>query len=154
MGTKELAVNPYLGYEIALLVVVLYGAVIYALYRTGRLGPGKPLSMFGPALMIKTQRGRSALDRWGRIQRFWTRVSDLGIALAAVAMGVIVALLLVGAILSTRLSPAQAPSVTEAVGIPGINPFIPISYGIIALVVGIVLHELSHGVVASPRTSE
>ena len=140
--------NPYLGYEIALAVVFLYALIVYALYRTGHLGPERPLSLFGPALMIKTQRGRSALDRWGRFKRFWTPVSDLGIALAVVAMGVIVALLLFGAIVSTRLSPAQAPSVTEAVGIPGINPFIPISYGIIALVVGIVLHELSHGVVA------
>ncbi len=58
--------NPYLGYEIVLLLVALYAFVIYALQRAGRLGPGKPLSMFGPALMIKTQRGRAALDRWGR----------------------------------------------------------------------------------------
>jgi membrane-associated protease RseP (regulator of RpoE activity) len=141
-------VNPYLGYEIALLVVVLYAVVVYVLYATGRLGHDRTLSLFGPALMIKTQRGRSALDRWARFKRFWTGVSDLGIALAVLAMGVILALLVFGAIVSTRLSPAQAPSVTEAVGIPGINPFIPIGYGIIALVVGIVLHELSHGVVA------
>ena len=140
--------NPYLGYEIALLVVVLYAAVVYVLYRSGRLGPDKALTLFGPALMIKTQRGRSALDRWARFKRFWTAMSDLGIALSVLAMGVIVALLVFGAVVSTRLTPSQAPSVTEAVGLPGINPFIPIGYGIIALVVGIVLHELSHGVVA------
>jgi len=141
-------VDPYFGYEIALAVVLLYALVVYGLYRTGRLGPDRALSLFGPALMIKTQRGRSALERWGRFKRFWTVVSDIGIGLAVLAMAVILGLLVLGAIVSFRISAAQAPTVNEAVGLPGINPFIPITYGIIALAVGIVLHELSHGVVA------
>ncbi len=140
--------DPYLGYAIAAAAVVVYGAVVYALWRSGRVGPDRSLSLLGPALMLKTGRGRAALDRWGRFVRFWTVVSDLGIALAALAMGVIVAVLVFGAVVSTRLSAAQAPPVSEAIGLPGINPVIPIGYGIVALVVGVVLHELSHGVVA------
>jgi len=141
-------VDPYLGYEITLLVILLYALVVYGLYRAGRLGPDRALSLFGPALMIKTQRGRSALDRWGRFKRFWTVVSDIGIGLAVLAMALIMGLLVLGAIVSFRISAAQAPTVNEAIGLPGINPFIPITYGIIAIAVGIVLHELSHGVVA------
>ncbi len=140
--------NPYLGYEIAVAAVVVYGLVVYALWRSGRVGPDRNLTLFGPALMLKTGRGRAALDRWGRFVRFWTGVSDLGVALAAIAMAAIVALLLVGAVVSTRITAAQAPPVTEALGLPGINPVIPLGYGILALVVGIVLHELCHGVVA------
>ncbi|MGD0588899.1 MAG: site-2 protease family protein [Thermoplasmata archaeon] len=148
MGTPELAVNPYLVYEIVLLLVTLYAFVIYALHRAGRLGPGKPLSMFGPALMIKTQRGRAALDRWGRFRRFWTGAGDLGIGLAIIAMATILALLVLDAIFSFQLNASNAPPISEALGLPGINPIIPIGYGILALVVGIVLHELCHGVVA------
>ena len=140
--------DPYLGYEIAAAVVVLYAAIVYVLHETGRLGPNRTLSLFGPALMIKTQRGRSALERWGRFKRFWTAAADLGIALAVVAMATIFALLVFGAVESFRLTAASAPPVTEAIGLPGINPIIPIGYGILALVVGIVLHELAHGVVA------
>ena len=140
--------NPYFGYEIALAVVVAYGVIVYALYRSGRIGPDRPVSLLGPALMIKTTRGRSALDRWGRFRRFWTRVSDLGIALAVVAMGVILGLLVLDAVISVHLNASTAPPVTEALGLPGINPIIPIGYGIVALVVGVVLHELAHGVVA------
>lgn len=140
--------NPYLGYEIALAAIVLYAFVVYALYRTGRIGPDKPLSLLGPALMIKTQRGRTALDRWGRFRRFWSAVGDLGIALAAIAMATIIGLLVLGAVASFKLTAAQAPPVSEAIGLPGINPIIPVGYGILALVVGIVLHELSHGVMA------
>ncbi|HTT73798.1 MAG TPA: site-2 protease family protein [Thermoplasmata archaeon] len=140
--------DPYLGYEIAALVVVAYGVIVALLYRSGRMGPDRTLSLFGPALMIKTRRGLAALDRWGRFRRFWTRVGDLGITLAAIAMVGILALLVVDAILSFRIAPSAAPSVNEALGIPGINPIIPIGYGIVALVVGIVLHELMHGVIA------
>jgi membrane-associated protease RseP (regulator of RpoE activity) len=141
-------VDPYLGYEIALVLVLAYGAVVYLLWRNGRLGPDRALSLFGPALMSKTQRGRSFLDRVGRPGRFWSRLADVGIVLGAIAMVTIVATLILGAIASFRLSPAQAPSPAEAVGLPGINPIIPLSYGIVALVVGIVVHELFHGFVA------
>jgi membrane-associated protease RseP (regulator of RpoE activity) len=141
-------VDPYLGYEIALAAVVVYGLVVYLLWRNGRIGADRSISLLGPALMLKTGRGRAALDRWGRFVRFWTWVSDIGVALAALAMVAIVGLLVVGAIVSTHLTAAQAPSVSEAIGLPGINPIIPVGYGILALVVGIVLHELSHGVVA------
>ncbi len=140
--------DPYLGYEIALLVIAAYGAAVYALWRAGKIGADRALTLMGPALMIKTKRGRSALERWARFRRFWTAVSDLGIALAALAMAGIVVLLLVDAVLALRLNAATAPPVTEALGLPGINPIIPVGYGILALVVGVVLHELSHGVVA------
>jgi membrane-associated protease RseP (regulator of RpoE activity) len=141
-------VNPYLGYEIALLAVLVYGAIVYALWQGGYIGAESTLSLLGPALMIKTKRGRSALDRWGRFVRFWTAASDVGILLAAGAMVLIFVLLVFGAVESTRLTPATAPSPTMALGLPGINPVIPIGYGIVALVVGVVLHELSHGIVA------
>jgi membrane-associated protease RseP (regulator of RpoE activity) len=141
-------VNPYLGYEIAVAAVAVYGLVVYALWHGGRIGVDRSVSLFGPALMLKTGRGRAALDRWGRFVRFWSAASDVGITLAVIAMGVIVGLLVFGAAVSTRLTPAQAPSPLEAVALPGINPIIPLGYGIVALVVGIVLHELSHGVVA------
>ncbi len=140
--------NPYLGYEIALLLVVAYGVIVYAMYRAGWIGPDHPLTLLGPALMIKTKRGRSAIERWSRFHRFWTVAGDVGIALAAIAMAGIIVLLVIDAFLSLRLNAASAPSVNEALGIPGINPIIPIGYGILALVVGVVLHELAHGVVA------
>lgn len=138
----------FLGYEIAVAVVLIYAVAVYALWRTGRIGPDRAFTLLGPALMIKTKHGRSALDRWGRFVRFWTAASDLGILLAAAAMSVIVVLLLFGAIESLRLTPSTAPSPATALGIPGLNPVIPLGYGLIALVVGIVLHELCHGVVA------
>ncbi len=145
--------DPYLGYEIAAAVIAAYLVLVVVLGRAGYIAPNRVVSFFGPALMIKTQRGRAAIDRWARFRRFWTAVSDLGVALAVVAMVTIVLLLLLDAFVSLRVPSSQAPSPQEALGLPGINPIIPLGYGIVALVVGIVLHELSHGVIAAPRGS-
>ena len=135
-------------YAIALGLVALYAAAVIALYRLGRLGPDRALSLFGPALMIKTKRGRELLDRVGRFRRFWTPAADVGIFLAAAAMAIVLIVLILDAIIALRIPASAAPSPAEALGIPGINPIIPIGYGIVALVVGVVLHELLHGVVA------
>ncbi len=140
--------NPLLGWEIALFLVLVYAVVLIALYRTGRLGPERALSLFGPALMIKTRRGRGWLDRVGRFRRLWTTVADVGIVLSALTMLVVVVVLAFDAVAALRVSAANAPSPAEALGIPGINPLIPVTYGLVALVVGIVLHELFHGIVA------
>jgi membrane-associated protease RseP (regulator of RpoE activity) len=133
---------------IVLAVFAAYFGALFFLYRTGRIGPERTFSFFGPALMIKTRRGRTWLDRAGRFQTFWSAVADLGVILAALAMITIVLLLAWEGVLATRIPASAAPSPTEALGIPGLNPIIPLGYGIVALAVGIVLHELAHGVVA------
>jgi membrane-associated protease RseP (regulator of RpoE activity) len=133
---------------IVLAVFAAYFGVLYYLYRTGRVGPERTFSFFGPALMIKTRKGRTWLDRAGRFRTFWSVIGDLGVLLAALAMIVIVLLLLWEGVLATRIPASAAPSPSEALGIPGLNPIIPLGYGIVALAVGIVLHELAHGVVA------
>lgn len=136
------------GWVIAGLVVLAYAVVVYVLWRLGWIGRERTLSMFGPALMIKTKRGREYIDRVGRRERLWSAAGDLAIVLALVAMVAMIVLLVIDAVVSLRVSASQAPSVQEALGIPGINPIIPIGYGIAALVVGVVLHELFHGFVA------
>ena len=136
------------GWTIALVLVLAYAAAVFVLYRLKRLGPDRALSLFGPALMIKTRRGRGALDRIGRFRRFWSVAGDLGILLAGIAMVVIVAVLVLDAIIATQIPASAAPSPQEALGIPGLNPIIPLGYGLVALIVGVVLHELLHGVVA------
>jgi membrane-associated protease RseP (regulator of RpoE activity) len=133
---------------IVVLLIVAYLAVVLSLRRAGRLGPERSLSLFGPALMMKTQRGRGWLDRVGRFRRFWSVAGDLGVLLAAVAMVLIVGLLIWEGLLATQIPASAAPAPQTALGIPGINPIIPIGYGLVALVVGIVLHELAHGIVA------
>ena len=129
-------------------MVLAYAIVVYVLWRAGWIGKERTLSLFGPAVMIKTRRGREFIDRVGRRARAWSIAGDIAILLSVIAMGAMVVLLLIDAIVSLHTSAASAPSVQEALGIPGLNPIIPIGYGIIALVVGVALHERFHGFVA------
>ncbi len=132
--------------------MVVSAGIVYALYRLGLIGPDKTLALLGPALMIRTQRGRAFLDRVGRHQRAWTVIADIGLILAFVAMAVIVAALVFDAAIALTIPPSSAPPATELLGLPGINPIIPITYGIIALIVGVVVHELFHGFVARSQS--
>ena len=143
-----MALSPLDGWLIAAALIAVYAAAVVALYMKGWLGPDRTFSLFGPALMVKTRRGRGMLDRVGRFQRFWSAVGAFGVALAAAAMGVVVLVLALDAIVATQIPASAAPSPAEALGIPGINPIIPLGYGVIALIVGIVFHELAHGVLA------
>ncbi len=136
------------GWTIALVLVVVYAVVLLILYKLRWIGPERALSLYGPALMLKTKRGRDALDRIGRARRFWTIAADVGIALAALSMVTIVVVLALDAVVALQIPASAAPSPQEALGIPGINPIIPVGYGLIALVLGVVLHELAHGIVA------
>ncbi|MCI4369239.1 MAG: site-2 protease family protein [Thermoplasmata archaeon] len=136
------------GGAIVLLLIALYAGAVWALRRSGRIGKDRALSFFGPALMLKTRRGQSFLDRLGRYRRFWSVAGDIGIALAISAMALIVGLLVLGAFYVRQVPASAAPSPQEALGLPGINPIIPLGYGLVALIVGVVLHELCHGVVA------
>jgi membrane-associated protease RseP (regulator of RpoE activity) len=138
----------WVGWAIAAVLIVLYAIVVVVLYRGKRIAPEKPLSLLGPLLMTKTKRGLGLLDRLGRFKRFWSGAGDLGILMAGLAMVAIVVVLLIEAVLAFGLGAARAPTPTEALGLPGINPFIPLGYGLVAIVIGIVIHEMFHGIVA------
>jgi membrane-associated protease RseP (regulator of RpoE activity) len=136
------------GVLIFLALLAAYAGIVYILYKLGRIGPERALTLFGPALMMKTRKGRGWLERMGRFRRFWSVVADLGLLLAGIAMVLIVSLLVWEGFLVTQIPASAAPSPQEALGLPGINPIIPLGYGLVAIVVGIVLHELAHGIVA------
>jgi membrane-associated protease RseP (regulator of RpoE activity) len=130
-------------------VILAYAVAVYLLYAKGWIGKDKPLTLLGPALMIKTERGRDMLERVAySAKRFWNWFGDAGIVLAIVAMAGMALLLIWEAVKVLSIPASAAPSPSEALALPGINPFIPVGYGIVALVVAVVLHELCHGILA------
>src|SRR5437867_1456186 len=73
---------------------------------------------------------------------------DLSIVLVALTMVGITALLVWEAILVQNIPPDRAPSPEMLLGIPGINPIIPLGYGIFALAIAVGIHEFMHGILA------
>ncbi len=128
-------------------ILILLGAwitIVVYLYKRGWIKKEGSISLFGPALMIKTKRGKKFIERVGK-NKFWKHYGNFGVALSFIIMAIVFFLLIWQAYIVTTLPPSRAPSPQEAIGLPGINPIIPVGYGILALVVAVVLHEFSHG---------
>ncbi len=107
------------------------------------------LTAWGPVLLWKTQRGRDLIDRIARRRRFWRGYGNFSIALVGIAMPVMVGLLVwESSLVTSSAIRANPPSPVEYLGLPGINPIIPVGYGIFALVVAIILHEFAHGILS------
>jgi membrane-associated protease RseP (regulator of RpoE activity) len=102
-------------------------------------------------ILIHTPFGLELFDKvakW-RIARFYARFNTyLMPAITALAIFLIVGALMV------MFANAQAREGVRGVGpaanllIPGLNPFLPITYGLAALVITIIIHEAGHGIVA------
>lgn len=60
----------------------------------------------------------------------------------------IMALLIWEASLVTNIPADQAPTLDMLVGLPGINPLIPLWYGILAIAIGVAVHEIGHGIMS------
>src|SRR5437867_559135 len=132
--------------------IVLWSLVLYALQRRGLLEPrglqpSPPPA--GPFLMWKTVRGRQWIDRLARPARFWRFFGDLAIVLVGITMvGTTLLLLWEATLVQSSAGRGNPPSPELLLGLPGVNPIIPLGYGICGLAVAIILHEYSHGILA------
>ena len=104
---------------------------------------------FGMILMVRTGRGKKALEKVSKPRKFWRAYGEVSLwvcwgAMIVVALGIILAI--VSAIMYGNQT--EARPVTELVAIPGLSPIIPLGYGIIAFVVCLVIHEYGHGIQA------
>ena len=129
------------------LVVAVWTAIIQVLERRGILAKRNLVAM-GPFLMVKTRRGRDFIDRTSRFRRVWRAFGDLSIVIVGLTMVGITALLVWEATLVGNIPPDRAPSPELLLGIPGLNPVIPLGYGIFALVIAVGIHEFFHGILA------
>jgi len=127
--------------------VLVYWLVIHYLDKRGLLERYN-ISAHGPLLMIRTRRGQKLLDTLARPRWLWRVYADTGIPLMVLGMLLMTATLLFFDFLLMTNPPA--PTVLNEprnlLLIPGLNEFIPLGYGLVALFVTLVVHELSHAV--------
>lgn len=133
------------GLLIALLVIAAYLVIAFILNKKKVLAKFN-MSMWGPFIMWRTKRGRDLIDKLAKPTRFWKGYAALGKGIVVVVMIAIMALLIWEAFLVSNIPADQAPSLDMLIGIPGINPIIPIGYGILGLVVAVIIHEFAHGI--------
>ena len=113
----------------------------------------KRVSFSWGILMLRTRRGLNVLDRFSKF-RITKPLAWVMLFLLPLCAGVAIFLIL--RIISVYLSPVGPEAVSYARSIPplsnillpGVNPYVPLVYGWIAVVVAVVVHEVSHGVIA------
>jgi membrane-associated protease RseP (regulator of RpoE activity) len=105
------------------------------------------VSPYGPALLIKTQAGVKTIEKVSKL-KFWDYfISFFYYAMPVLAVATVI-LLVYEAILVVSIPKSAAPSLSYALALPGINPAIPVGFGIVGLIVAVALHEASHGIAA------
>jgi len=100
---------------------------------------------YGPMVMYKTKLGTRLMERWCIYTRFWRFFGTLSLVISAVLMGMMVFMMVIG--ISNLPSNLSAPGLglEYALAIPGLNPLLPIWYGILGLAISMIIHELAHG---------
>jgi membrane-associated protease RseP (regulator of RpoE activity) len=79
--------------------------------------------------------------------RFWRGYGNIAIGIVMVFMFVMFALLVWQSFIVVRIPPGVIQP-QQMLGIPGVNPVIPLWYGIFGLAVAMLVHEFAHGILA------
>ncbi len=139
------------GFLIFFSVVFIYFVVTYILYKKDILKKYN-ISLYGPALLLRTMRGKDFIKKIASKKRFWKAFGSFGIVFCFVLMILMVIILIWQAWTVLGFTPEQRaaiPGPEIALVLPGINPILPleyIGYILLALVVAIIAHEFSHGI--------
>ncbi|MCM1986952.1 site-2 protease family protein [Methanococcoides seepicolus] len=131
---------------------LVYWAIISILDKKGILERYN-ISTYGPVLMIRTVRGQALLDILARPKRSWRTFANIGIVLMFVGMFAMFFIIILSDIAmlasigeNTLPEPGKFNEARNIFLIPGVNEFIPLTWGVIALLVTLVVHEFSHAI--------
>lgn len=135
------------GYLIALIVLLSWIAVLIVGQKL-KFWEKIHCQLMGPFLMVKTVKGRQFIDRLARRKRFWIMYGRISVIVTIGSMIALTLLLTWEATLVFMIPSEYAPTPEMMIGIPGLNPFIPIWYGILGIAVAIIIHEFAHGILS------
>ena len=128
-------------------IVAIFAVWVILLYIVKKKGGKYGMDIAGPLLMWKTERGKKFIDKIAK-KDIWKKYGNAAILISVAAMIFTTLLIMWNVVIAFKIPPRAAPSPRLILGIPGINPIIPIGYGVIALAIAIIVHEFSHGILA------
>ncbi|UCF49002.1 MAG: site-2 protease family protein [Thermoplasmatales archaeon] len=133
-------------------IVFLYFLFVYILHKKEILKKYN-ISLYGPALLLRTTKGINFLKKISSKKRFWKAYGSSGLVFCFICMIIFVLFFLWQFTFVIGLTPEERatllPGAEFYVILPGINPILPIEYLfyiILALIVAIIVHEFSHGI--------
>ena len=138
-----------------LLIFVIYSFLIIALDQK-KLLKKYNITAYGPIIMVRTQRGQGLLEYLARVKRFWKVYANIGLPMMVMCMAFMFLMLIFQAYIVVinytryqELPPHELTDPRAMLIIPGVNPMLPLDWAvwiIIGMVVAIIAHEFSHGI--------
>ncbi len=130
-----------------LAIFAIYWASVEYLKKKRYLEKAK-ITAYGPILMIRTFRLNKFIERLAKFRKFWRIFADVGLILIFVGMVFMffVIVFVDYVMLTSPPQPSEFTSLRAALLLPGINPFIPLVWGLIGLIVTLIVHEFSHAI--------
>jgi len=134
-------------------VILIYAGIVFLFYKKGVLKKHN-ISFYGPALMWRTEKGIQFLKNRAKHERFWKIYGNTSIIFSFITMVLMTALMIMTAWLVFGFTTAQRnalPGPEVALVLPGINPILPLEYLgyiLLGLIIAIMVHEFSHGILA------
>lgn len=99
-------------------------------------------------IMWRTDWGKDFIENLSQYRTFWKRVGDVWVVTVFAIMIFMFLLLVWQATLAWQIPKSASVSPKMMIGLPGLNPVIPLWYGILALGIAMVIHEFSHGILS------
>ncbi len=134
------------GYLVLLILLAIYVPVYLWVWKNPEAAERLHLAKYGPALMIKTRLGIGLMGRLGRFTRFWRAFGFFSKVTSAVLLFLMMYMVVVALMNLPSTIGNRSIGIEYAFAIPGFNPILPLSYGIVALVFAMVVHEMAHGI--------
>ena len=133
-------------YVVLLILFVIY-VPIYLYVRKSEKAREAGFVTWGPTIMIKTSWGLRMMDRIGKRTKLWNAFGAFSLLVSFLLMVTIIAILAIDvSLLPEMISSGTSMGLEYALAIPGLNPMLPLVYGIIGLIIAMVVHELAHGI--------
>ena len=131
----------------AIIIFAAYWSLVEILKAKGVLEK-RNITAIGPILMIRTKKGLNFLEKVAKPRKFWRTLATVGIPSIFVGMFfmLILVLLMDYKLITSPPKPSPLTSPRNVLLIPGINQYIPLVWGLIGLIVTLVVHEFSHGI--------
>lgn len=130
---------------IVLLILLAIYIPIYIYVRKSEKAHEKGIVPYGPLVMFRTEWGLKMMDRIGKHKKFWNFFGLISVLVSFVLMAVIISIVVIDMALLPAAMTSSGLGIEYALAIPGLNPMLPLVYGIIGLVFAVVIHELAHG---------
>jgi membrane-associated protease RseP (regulator of RpoE activity) len=139
------------GLTIFLSIILIYIIVVYILHKKDILKKYN-ISFYGPGLLLRTKKFRNFIKKISSIKKFWKSYGNFSIVFCLAVMIFMIIIFIQQIWLLYGLNPEIKkilPGPDMMLVLPGINPLLPLEYIwyiIIALVIAIIVHEFSHGI--------